>query len=203
MKKQGIVKYDFYKTSIMMALVSFLGFAVENVWLAATKGYMNNRNMNLPFLLGYGMAVIAVYLLFGVPSNMLLLTKYKVKAPCAVKILVYFLCVMLCISLGEILIGTITEKLCGIEYWNYSNLPVHITKYTSIPTSVGLSAIGTLFMEKIFPPVMEKLGETDSCAIRVVAVVLLVLMVGDFLYCYGKMIRRQSLNEMWRWQITR
>ena len=37
---------------LMATVVSFLGFVVENVWLAFTKGYIDNRNMALPFLLG-------------------------------------------------------------------------------------------------------------------------------------------------------
>lgn len=34
---------------IMVAIVvSFIGFAVENIWLAFSKGFMDNRNMCLP-----------------------------------------------------------------------------------------------------------------------------------------------------------
>ena len=36
-----------------IAFISFLGFCVENLWLAITKGYMDNRNMLFPFLFGY------------------------------------------------------------------------------------------------------------------------------------------------------
>ena len=54
---------DVYVLGMMVALISFLGFLVENLWLALTKGYINNRNMNAPFLLGYGMLVVAMYFL--------------------------------------------------------------------------------------------------------------------------------------------
>ena len=40
------MKYTYYQLGIMAAVVSFLGFVVENIWLAMTKGYINNRNMN-------------------------------------------------------------------------------------------------------------------------------------------------------------
>lgn len=55
---------------LVIAVVSFLGFAVENIWLAITKGYIDNRNMCLPFLLGYGLAVAVIYLLFGTPKKL-------------------------------------------------------------------------------------------------------------------------------------
>ena len=51
MKKGEKMKYTYYQLGIMAAVVSFLGFVVENIWLAMTKGYINNRNMNAPFLL--------------------------------------------------------------------------------------------------------------------------------------------------------
>lgn len=59
------MKYSIFELGIMAALISFLGFIVENVWLAATKGYINNRNMNAPFLLGYGLLVISLFFCGG------------------------------------------------------------------------------------------------------------------------------------------
>ena len=49
--------YDIYSLGIMVAVISFLGFCLENLWLAATKGFIDNRNMHLPFLMGYGVFV--------------------------------------------------------------------------------------------------------------------------------------------------
>ena len=42
---------------IMIAIISFLGFLLENAWLAIRKGFIDNRNMFAPFLVGYGLAV--------------------------------------------------------------------------------------------------------------------------------------------------
>lgn len=191
------MKYNLYEMEIVVIIVSFLGFTVENIWLALTKGYINNRNMNLPFLLGYGLAMAAVYFLFGIPSEMILMTKVKVRASRAMKILLYFLCVMFCVSVGEIVIGTVTEKLCRIEYWNYSGLPLHITKYTSIPTSAGFAGMITLFMEKIFPPLMERLSNMNENVLHVIVLVLLTALLIDFIYCYGKMVKTHNFYHIW------
>ncbi|MCM1057976.1 MAG: putative ABC transporter permease [Firmicutes bacterium] len=192
------MKYNWRKMGILVIIVSFMGFAVENIWLALTKGYINNRNMYLPFLLGYGLAMVAIYILFGIPSEMKLLNRFPVKASRMVKYLLYFLCVMICISIGEIILGMVTEEFCNIEYWNYSLIPFHITKYTSVPTSMGFAAMVTLFMEKAFPFLMDKLSGLDTKAVCVVVCILLVMMLADFVISYGHMIKVQNFNERWR-----
>lgn len=192
------MKYKWYNIGILVILVSFMGFAVENMWLALTRGYMNNRNMSLPFLLGYGLAVLAVYILFGVPSEMKLLNWFPVKASRAVKYILYFLCVMLCISIGEIILGMVTEEFCHIEYWNYSPIPLHITKYTSVPTSAGFAAMITLFMEKVFPFLMSRMDGLDGRAVRIIVAVVLLMLAADLIRSYGQMVKTSNFNERWR-----
>lgn len=192
------MKYKPAEIGIMMVIVSFLGFSAENIWLIITKGYINNRNMNLPFLLGYGMAMLAIYLLFGVPSQMIFFSKFSVKASRGIKIVLYFLCVMICVSIGEIILGAVTERFCSIEYWNYEWLPLHITKYTSIPTSVGFAAIVTFFMDRIFPPLMNIIARLDGKVIHVVAFILITALVIDFICCYGQMIKTNEFYLKWK-----
>lgn len=192
------MKYKPAEIGIMMVIVSFLGFSAENIWLIITNGYINNRNMNLPFLLGYGMAMLAIYLLFGVPSQMIFFSKFSVRASRGIKILLYFLCVMICVSVGEIILGAVTERFCSIEYWNYERLPLHITKYTSIPTSVGFAAMVTFFMDRIFPPLMNEIARVDGKVIHVAALVLITVLVIDFIYCYGQMIKTNDFYRKWK-----
>lgn len=191
------MKYKPAEIGIMMVIVSFLGFSAENIWLIITNGYINNRNMNLPFLLGYGMAMLAIYLLFGVPSQMTFFSKFSVRASRWIKIVLYFLCVMICVSVGEIILGAVTERFCSIEYWNYEWLPLHITKYTSIPTSVGFAAMVTFFMDRIFPPLMNEIARVDGKVIHVAALVLITVLVIDFIYCYGQMIKTNDFYRKW------
>ena len=197
-KGQKQMKYKWFSMAILVILVSFMGFVVENMWLALTKGYINNRNMDLPFLLGYGMAVMAIYILFGVPSEMKFLNRFPVKASRMAKYILYFVCVMLCISIGEIILGMVTEEFCHIEYWNYSPIPLHITKYTSVPTSVGFAAMVTFFMDKVFPLLMSKMSGLDGRAVRIIVAVFLVMIVADFFKCYGQMVKTNHFNERWR-----
>ena len=136
-----IMKYDIYSLGIMVAVISFLGFSLENLWLSLTKGFIDNRNMNAPFLMGYGLLVVGMYLLLGTPENMALAEMVPVDRSKGEKFFVYFLCAFAVVTVGELILGHLMEKICGIQYWNYNWIPLHITQYTSIPTSIGFAAI--------------------------------------------------------------
>ena len=63
---------------MVLAVVSFIGFVVENVWLAATKGYMDNRNAFFPFLMGYGIAILLIHIIVGTPKKLWLFGKENI-----------------------------------------------------------------------------------------------------------------------------
>ncbi len=190
--------YTLYELGLMIAFVSFLGFLLENAWLAVTKGFIDNRNMAMPFLLGYGLAIIAFYIVLGTPEHMLLLGRYEVSGSATERTAFYFLCVMVLVSVGEILLGTIMERLCHMEYWNYSWIPLHITKYTSIPTSLGFATIITLFMGRRFEAIMDVFAEMNSSLACVVSIVLMGAMGIDYVCSVYKMHRKQGQNLRWR-----
>ncbi len=190
--------YTLYELGLMIAFVSFLGFLLENAWLAVTKGFIDNRNMTMPFLLGYGLAIIAFYIVLGTPEHMLLLGRYEVSGSVTERTAFYFLCIMVLVSVGEVLLGTIMERLCHMEYWNYSWVPLHITKYTSIPTSLGFATIITLFMGRRFEAIMDVFAEMNSSLACVVSIVLMGAMCIDYVCSVYKMHRKQGQNLRWR-----
>ena len=163
------MKYTYYQLGIMAAVVSFLGFVVENIWLAMTKGYINNRNMNAPFLLGYGLLILFMYAVFGTPAALRMFAKEKVRWK---RYLVYFLCSFAVVCVGEIVLGIVVEALCHIEYWNYSNIPMHITKYTSIPTSTAFAAMITILMGNVFPVLMDWICRINTQWAKIICAVL-------------------------------
>ena len=190
---------DVYVLGMMIALISFLGFLVENLWLALTKGYINNRNMNAPFLVGYGMLVVAMYFLFGTPDEMNLPKRMRKRATTRYRrYALYFLGAMLFVCIGEIVLGVVVEGMCGIEYWNYSGIPLHITKYTSIPTSAAFASMITLFMGRFFQPILRFLSRLDYRILRVVSVTLCVIMLWDFLLSFGVLIRKKDFYRKWK-----
>lgn len=198
MKGRTKMKYCTYDLGIIVAIISFLGFVVENLWLALTKGYINNRNMNTPFLLGYGLLILFLFLTLGTPEDPAQRSLFKRVRSRRMRYAVYFICSFAAVCFGEIILGTIVERFCRIEYWNYSNLPMHITKYTSIPTSIGFASMITFFMGKCFTPLMNWIRQLDPAKLRIVSTVLMVVMVLDFFDSFCHMLLSKSFYLKWQ-----
>ena len=169
---------------MMIIICSFIGFVIENVWLSVRYGFIDSRNMHLPFLLGYGVAIFLIYHILGEPA--------REPDPA------YFAKVFFMVSLGEIVMGTVVEKTCGVCYWDYSMLPFHFTRYTSLFTSMGFALIITTFMRNVFPIITdfltahEAVFSGDFCGVALFAVC--VDHIASFLSIY----RSGALRQQWR-----
>lgn len=182
---------------MVISVVSFLGFLVENIWLSVTKGYIDNRNMCLPFLIGYGLAIAAIYIMFGTPRKMLLFGKSLMIKSRILKIFLYFLIVMVCVCLGEILLGKTVEKICHFYWWDYSRLPLHITRYTSIPTSAAFSLLILTFMDHIFEPLYQSFLTWDDKILCITALCFMVFLTWDYLYNAYRMYKNKKMQQRW------
>ncbi len=191
-----------FALSVIVAVVSFLGFWVENIWLAITKGYMDNRNMRLPFLFGYGLAIAAIFLLFGTPQTLHFFSLPLLTGHPFLAVVCYYLLVGLCVALGEIALGTLVERVCGIVWWDYSALPFHITKYTSLPTTAAFALLITMFMGCVFTPLYEWLLELDGARLGAVGCILTALLTADFFVNAAEMYRRGEQVQRWRVDVS-
>lgn len=192
-----------YAMTMMIPMISFLGFVLENTWLSLTKGYIDNRGMYLPFLLGYGLAVVTIYLIFDTPSRFAQKYTITVWGHQLSGYLVYFGIMIFLISTGEIMLGTIMEKCCGIVYWNYLSIPLHITKYTSIPTSIGFSMILMLFEEYCFCPLLEWIQKMPERTLQILSRVAFIVLLCDCLHGFYIMNQTGKLNVLWRVQVDK
>lgn len=181
---------------IMTAFISFLGFLLENIWLTARKGYMDNRNMHAPFLLGYGVAVMGFYFVLGTPSNLRIFGVPSESGPVS-KFAAYCILTFVLVSVGEIILGKIVEKVCHIVLWDYTKIPMHITRYTSVPTSIGFTVVIVTFMDCFFERIMNVLSQTEPVRTFIFGVILMVVMVLDFLYSAVKMTRNHKMVITW------
>lgn len=192
MKKRG------YVLCMMVAVMAMLGWVVENIFMAITCGCIDNRSMYFPFLLGYGVGIVAIYLVLGTPKQLLLFGKPIQVESRGKRILIYMMEAMVLVCIGEIVIGTVVECVCGFEWWNYSSYPLHITKYTSIPTSFLFAILITVFMNFCFTPLLHFFERWNTTVLKVVAILLMVIMIGDFLYAAYRMYETNWLLIRWR-----
>lgn len=193
--------YDVYEIFLMIAIISFLGFCLENFWLFFNKGYVDNRSMALPFLLGYGLSIAAFYYLLGTPKNYTWsLLNEKLNSEFA-KYFFYFIVSFFAISIGEILLGTFIEKTFGFSYWSYIQIPLHVTKYTSVPTSLCFALIVTSFMSSGFGYLMNAIEKLPPSLCKYLGSSLIVLLLTDFVVSFHKMYKLHSLYRLWRFEI--
>lgn len=189
-------QYSLYDYFLAIAFISFLGFVLENIWRFFTAGIIDNRNMNLPFLFGYGLAILGFFFVLGTPDNIfhgLLLSGNSL----FFKHCVYYVLTFFIVSVGEIVLGMSVHKFCGFDYWNYDWIPMHVTSYTSVPTSMGFSVIIFSFMRFVFVPFMDLVKMFSTDFTKYVSCILMILMIVDFVYSFWQMHKNGCLFTKW------
>ena len=178
----------------MVIIISFLGFILEEIWIMFRYSTLDNRNMFFPFLLGYGLFIVVLYYVVGVPKK--IFNKYKFDKP--VNFLVYMLICFVLVSVGEIALGLFVEKTGHFYYWNYSSIPLHFTKYTSVPTSLGFALIITLFMNYAYTPLLKKIRKNDKKISIIFILVIIGILVLDFNFSFKRMYENHGKNDLWK-----
>lgn len=190
-------QYSFYDYFFAIAFISMLGFILENTWRFFTAGIIDNRNMNFPFLLGYGFAIIGFYIVLGTPDELFHGLLFDTVESLFVKHVIYYALTFVFVSIGEIILGFSVHKFCGFDYWNYDWIPLHITSYTSVPTSMGFSVIIFLFMQHVFVPFMTWVSALNCTFTKFAGTVLFTAMVIDFVYSFWQMHKNRELYTKW------
>ena len=190
-----------YSMCMMMVSVSFFGFILENIWLFFIRGVIDNRNMTVPFLLGYGVGIAVLYVLVGTPRCFMPLIKggkEGEKIPIRIRYLLYFLISAAAVTLAELCVGFAVEYTMGFRYWDYSAIPFNITKYTSLPTSIGFGLIITLFMSLVFERGIIFFSRMPYRLLRILSIAFCIITVFDFVISFHAMYIRNGLNILWQ-----
>ena len=187
---------------LIIVIVSFLGFCIENFFTAFDDGIVNNRNMLLPFLLGYGLAILAFYVVVGTPNNPKFFKK-ELKLSSFWSFVFYFAISFLGVCMAEIIIGYAIEWSCGIIWWDYTDIPLHITRYTSVPTSTIFALLITIFMKFFFNPLLNKLSKLNPRSLAVLSISLIVLLSVDFVHSGIYMFKNRHLLRLWDMELQK
>ena len=181
---------------MIIIIVSFFGFCIENIFTAYAGGVINNRNMVLPFLLGYGLAILAFYSAIGTPNEPRFFKK-ELHLSSLGGFAYYYAIAFLGVCVAEIVIGYAVQWSCGIIWWDYTALPLHITRYTSVPTSTIFALLITVFMKFFFTPLLQGFGKMNPRALGILSISLLVLLSVDFIHSGIYMFKNRELMRLW------
>ncbi|MDD6728203.1 MAG: hypothetical protein PUE08_03170 [Eubacteriales bacterium] len=179
--------YDYDISHLWLAglVYAHIGYWVENLFRLVSKGILDSRNQLLPFLFCYTIAMWALYLALGTPKKARIFSKQLFtkddKKTQVLSQLYYFVVVFLFVFFGEIVVGTLFEKISGIQLWNYNGIPLHVTQYTSVPTCTALSAGVIVLMEYFFTPLMKKIQKIPYDILLKIDYIAGALIVADWL----------------------
>ena len=187
--KQINIKEDI----IMVIIISFIGFCFEDLWMLLRYSVIDNRNMFLPFLLGYGLFVVFIYYLIGIPKK--LFNKYE--SNISINYIIYIILCFMIVSVGEILLGTFVEWTANFYYWDYSSIPMHFTKYTSLPTSLGFALVITIFMNYVYEPLQNKIKNKSKEISMIFVLFIFILLIIDLNVSFKNMYINNGKNIIW------
>lgn len=183
-KPLTIFGYDVRYFFIGMIVFSFFGFCAENIGRMTVQHIFDCRHQLLPFLFAYGIALLAVYVLIGTPDDLrffnIRIFKEKNRRNKILSHIIYFSVIFVFILGGEIGVGMIYEKCAGVILWDYSDIPTHITRYTSIITTVLYGGGVYLLMAFAFRPMMNLIKKMGLKAATIIDCTLGVAILIDF-----------------------
>lgn len=183
---------------MILVIASVMGYMTENIWVGFRFGYWDNRGMMMPGLLGYGMAIVGLYLILGLPQKPMLFGHEFFFENSLQGILFYYVAAGVLVSVAEIVLGNFVEKHCEIIWWDYTTIPMHIGRYTSVPTSMGFAAMITLFMGCIFPKLYTWVSQIGTPSLGILSFALTGLLLMDFLYAANYMMKNKKVNRLWK-----
>ena len=182
---------------MIAAVVALLGFVIENIWLYFRYSEINNRNMILPMLLGYGLAIVGLYFMFGTPKHPKFFVWSVETKSRFVNTMFYFFISGICVMLGECCMGIFVENVMGFKWWSYESLPLNITQYTSVPTTIAFALIIVLFMSLVFYPLHQAFSKIKSNWFHFFSYLVMILMIADFIHSAIYMYQNQTTFQLW------
>ena len=161
------MEYSFINYLWFFITYAFLGWCVEVVFQAMTKGEFINRGfLNGPVCPIYGFGMITLLYFLG---------------PLVDKVLFLFIGSVLLTSLLEYITGFVLEKVFNDKWWDYSETPFNIRGYICLSFSI-MWGLGAVFMIQLVHPSIFKFTSIFYNKLgNYLLVLLLLYFIADFI----------------------
>ena len=149
---------EFIYIYVLAIIASFIGWMVENIARLISLGIWDCRFHILPFISPYGLAVFAMYIAIGNTDSVIVfgkkVFKQDTKKTKILSNLISFLLICVFVFLGELGFGNLMEACFGVQLWNYSSQPLHVTQYAGLFSTLGFGAGAWFIMKFCFYPAL-------------------------------------------------
>lgn len=191
-KRLTVMGVEFVYIYVFGIGCAFLGWVAENIARLVTQGVLDSRFHILPFLSPYALIPFAFQVLLGDPDDVAVfghrLFKEKTVASKVMSNLTCLLLMYMAVFFGELVVGNLWDMLFGVQLWNYSNIPLHVTQYTGLIPAVGYGTGAYIIFRFVYKPVMNLMRRKMKFGIaKAICLTLGVLIVLDT-FCMGVQI---------------
>lgn len=164
--------------------MAMIGWIAENVVKAVSDGVIDSRFHTLPFISPYALVPFAFAIVFGNADDLALFGKKVFKNQSRkTKILsniITYAIICFGVFVGEFVVGNAWDILFGVQLWNYSFLPLQVTKYAGLIPSLGYGTGAFLLFRFAYTPLLNLLRKkADFKKAKVFAIVIGSLIVLD------------------------
>lgn len=155
---------------VVFTIASIIGFLIETGYVFLSVGKIVKRGMLLgPYCPIYGFGALILYLCF-----------YNVKAKRS-NIPLIFVSASLILGTFELICGLIFKHIFNIEMWNYSDKPLNILNYTTLPILIGWGILGTIYVFFLHPIILKLVRHITPVLLKKVAITICAIFILDFI----------------------
>ncbi len=140
--------------------IAHIGWLVENIAKSISSLHVfDSRFHLLPFIWPYSLIILAFHLVLRDPDDIVFFGKRifpKDMKHSKLYSNLLGVCIMCTfVFLGELVVGNVWDIFFGVELWNYSSMPLTVTQYTSIFTTLGYGGGVFLIFKFIYKPILN------------------------------------------------
>ena len=158
-KRLTVLGVEFVYLYLMGIGVAGLGWIAENAVKIISHGVFDCRFHLLPFISPYALIPFAFQILMGDPDNLAVFGRKLFKENSKKnKVLSNLACIALitiAVFFGELVIGNAWEKFFGVQLWNYSNSPLHVSQYAGLIPALSYGGGAYLIFRFIYKPLLS------------------------------------------------
>ena len=181
----------FYNLVIVFVIISFAGWLIETANFAIRWKNITDRGfLTLPLCGIYGLSLIGMYLLLGIPTKGKLKGIYKKDSASKIKkiltfflvLFLYFIAAVLVSTLFELITAFTFDKLFNIRLWNYTSYDCDFLGYICIGKSLLWGLMITLAMQLVFPYVYLAADKLSLKTAKILTIIFIVAISVDFVF---------------------